>query len=773
MAIPNLTGYDWSQGWGGLQAYLAGQQATPAPTTTPVTEIVPAPIIPSPIAAVEAATAPVAVVEAPIPSPIAGAINNAVEYASVPMGVGDTSFLDNYGIAKNYIDPWATSFEYVDANGNVLGKGYDTYEDAIRKLAFTSGLQTHAPTAARAPSGMMGFDEGYYDPGSAATPEQYSWNQYQDHPEFRFEGIGVDPGQDTNFVAPPGTPRFNTKQELYDYLLGQPGDLLSYESKEKYGRDLTEGQLQNMYARYASGNLVGAVPDWTYHREAYNTQNTPGIFTEAPKSGYRIAGEQALVGSTPVFGVDGKIVGYKINANPEHINLADTSGRVQSSTSGATNWDPSLKNYAYNMGDGTIFVKAEDIGKVAYNSTGTSTYSKDPNFFDKYMPGIIQSAALNGIFSGLSNALGGGVSDFFGGIGDSVTGSLSDALGIGADFFGEGTAGAVGDAAGWGSDFLNSAINSVGKYISDPTKIANALISGGGDIEDAAKAYALGLGTSGVSGGTGGLDIGGAGSWGDKIAPGAVATTFKSLVTGGDVEGALTNYLINAGFKLGTSELSAAAKEVLGSLGVDKIDPAIMDFEEQYANPDEIDAIGGNVTDTDNDEDYPVGNNPDEVDDEDYPVGNNPDEDGSSALTPEQVEEALQQVLAEDPSVYTPPTQAELDAWAAGDKTWLNAAVDKLVSYAANTLKTALTATDAEQMIRTVASPTGGTTGSNSGALLAALSKMGGGGDNVSVSNRTIERDDGPTEAEIAMWAAEAGVSPSVMKQYLANSRKA
>jgi hypothetical protein len=394
--------------------------------------------------------------------------------------------IDINSLIKKYANPWDTSYNYLDPTGAILGKGYDSYEDAIRKLAFTSGLQTHAAQAAVAPSGdyLFNGDPGQgqpWNPGSAATPEQYSWNQYQDHPEFRFEGIGVDPGQDTNFVAPSGTPRFNTKQELYDYLMGQPGDALSYESKEKYVRDLTEGQLQNMYARYASGNLVGAVPDWTYHREAYNTQNTPGLFTEAPKGGYRIAGEQALVGSTPVFGDDGKIVGYKINLSPDHVNLADTSGRVQSSTNGATLFDTSLKDFAVPMGDGTAFVKAEDISKLAYSSTGNSTYSKDPNFFDKYMPGLIQSAAIGGTLAGLGGAFGGtatgstGGTGMFDGLGDWFSNLFSDsgaaAEGLSDSFWSDWMAGGGTDTAGGLLDGWQNAIPDFTNYSGQMTEI--------------------------------------------------------------------------------------------------------------------------------------------------------------------------------------------------------------------------------------------------------------------------------------------------------------
>ena len=378
--------------------------------------------------------------------------------------------IDINALIKQYTNPWDTSFNYVDASGNVLGKGYDSYQDAIRKLAFTSGLQTHAPTKARAPSGMMGFDEGYYDPGSAATPEQYSWIQYQDHPEFRFEGIGTDPGQDTNFAAPSGTPRFNTKQELYDYLMGQPGDALTYESKEKYGRALTEGQLQNMYARYASGNLVGAVPDWTYHREAYNTQNAPGVFAEAPKGGYAISGEQALIGSTPVFGADGKITGYKINMNPEHISGADTSGRVRSSSNGATMFDPSLAQYITDAGGGYGFLDASNVDKFGYRSVGNSTYEKEQNFFDKYMPGLIQSAALGGTLAGV-----GGLFDPTTAAG--TTGTTGVAAGSG------GTTGGTGmfdDIFSWLSDAFGGATDAASSGW-DFGPLSDSVLNGGVD----------------------------------------------------------------------------------------------------------------------------------------------------------------------------------------------------------------------------------------------------------------------------------------------------
>lgn len=419
-----------------------------------------------------------------------------------------------------------------------MGKGYDSYKDAIRKLAFTSGLQKHAAQAAGAPSGRVGigFDPGQgqpLDPGHDAIPEQYSWIQFRPGP--RLEGIGFDPGQDPNPPSPTESPRFNTKQELYDYLMGQSGDALTYESKEKYGRDLTEGQLQNMYARYASGNLVGAVPDWTYHREAYNTQNTPGLFTEAPKSGYRIAGEQALVGSTPVFGDDGKVVGYKINLSPDHINLADTSGRVQSSTNGATLFDTSLKDFAVPMGDGTAFVKAEDIGKLAYSSTGNSTYSKDPNFFDKYMPGLIQAAALGGTLAGLGGTFGAG-----------ATGGFGEVLGLGADALGSGISAGAGGVTG-----ITAGAGGV-------TGITGSVAGLSGGTLAAASTGGLLVGSDGLLGSTGN-------AIGDQVLNSAGQNAITSAATGNDplkgaVQGAVSGLI-------GASGVGSSVASGLGATG--------------------------------------------------------------------------------------------------------------------------------------------------------------------------------------------------------------
>ncbi len=344
--------------------------------------------------------------------------------------------VDINSLLKQYASPWDTHFDYVDQAGNVYGRGYDSYQDAIRKLAFSTGLQEYAPQAAQAGSGTPGID--YSDP-TPAIPQQWSHEILNPGPTpYDYPGIGDTPS--TGAVA--AGPRFNSKQELYDHLMGMQDSPLTYESREKYGRALTEGQLQNMYARYAVGDLKGAVPDWTYHRSAYNEMPTAaGYSKEQPAGGYSLTGEQALIGSTPVFGADGKITGYKINMNPEHINFADTSGRVKSSTNGATIFDPSMVQYLTNAGDGYGFLDASNVDKFGYRSVGNSTYNKEKNFFDKYMPGAIISASLAGLGGALSGA-------------EWATGVAEGASGTAGATGGTGMFDWIGDAGSWISDLF-------------------------------------------------------------------------------------------------------------------------------------------------------------------------------------------------------------------------------------------------------------------------------------------------------------------------------
>ena len=278
----------------------------------------------------------------------------------------------NY-VTKQYSDPTAPySFNYVDKNGNVIGTGYDSYDDAILKLG---------------------------------------------------------------------------------------GD--KYESFEKYGRELTEGQKQNMFGLLLQPSAqdmlqaYGGVPDWNYHRAAYEAAYNP-------VAGMTISGEKALVGSTPVFGSDGKITGYKINVNPEHINAADTSGRVQSSTRGATQFDKSVLDFATPIDQNTIFVKTEDVPKLSYKSLGASSYNKEDTLASKlgemFTKGFL-GAAVGGAF-GLGPLAGG----------QGAAGATGAATGTGAAA-GSGGGSMFGDIGDWFSNLFSNGAQSI-----DPSLINGDMI---------------------------------------------------------------------------------------------------------------------------------------------------------------------------------------------------------------------------------------------------------------------------------------------------------
>lgn len=345
--------------------------------------------------------------------------------------------VDINSLLKQYTSPWDTSFSYVDASGNVLGKGYDSYEDAIRKLAFTSGLTYQAPSAAT---------WEWTADGLSTTPEVaagYGHSALQT--PVSTEGVDM-------FRTNPGQ-MFATEQELYDYLMGMEGSPLTFESREKYGRDLTEGQLQNMYALYAGGKITGPVNDWRSSRLAYfNPDNVSGV---------SLSGDLAMIGSEPVFGEDGKITGYKVNMNPAHINGADTSGRVKSSSNGATIFNPSMLELLTPAGGDYALLNVADVGKFGYKSIGNSTYSKEKNFMDKYMPGAIISASLAGLGGALSGAeWATGVAGGAGGTAGATGGTgmfdwLGDAGSWISDLFGDSGAAAEGLSDSFWSDWMS------------------------------------------------------------------------------------------------------------------------------------------------------------------------------------------------------------------------------------------------------------------------------------------------------------------------------
>lgn len=277
--------------------------------------------------------------------------------------------IDINSLIKQYANPWDTSYSYLDPTGNILGKGYDSYEDAIRKLSFTSGLKQYDPREDLVGYGINNVEGMTITPGSPGGYGFSGFNVPAIEYSKLYPGLGVSPD------VPEQTGNlFDTKEDLYNWLMSDPlgKDMISYESKDKYGRPLVEGQLQNMYLNYIAGNLSGKVPDWDDHRAAYESF--------APS---RITGEQALVGSTPVFGDDGKITGYKVNLNPAHYNFSDTSGRVQSSSGGSTQFDQNLRDYALPVDANTAFIPVQNIDKFGYTSGGGSSYNKEDTGWSK------------------------------------------------------------------------------------------------------------------------------------------------------------------------------------------------------------------------------------------------------------------------------------------------------------------------------------------------------------------------------------------------------
>lgn len=356
--------------------------------------------------------------------------------------------IDINSLTKRYANPWDTSFDYLDPTGMMLGTGYDSYQDAIRKSAFTSGLKQYEASS------------NYDSEGNMSTRGLYGYDPFTAGYGFRgaYKPAVDDRGSDSPGYAPEQRGQvFQTQQELWDYMNSDPTskEMLSYDAREKYGRQLTEGQQQNMYAllnsQYAP-NIIeqyGGVPDWTYHRGAYEAAWNP-------IAGINVSGANALVGSTPVFGADGKITGYKINLNPEHINGADTSGRVQSSTGGSTTFNQNLRDYATPIDANTAFIPVGNIDKFGYTSSGQSSYSKAPTMWSQLAEmgtKAFLGAAVGGAFGFGPLAVGGeAASSGLGALNSFDTGAMTSALGGGSGAAGTGAA--AGGSMDW-SDLLS------------------------------------------------------------------------------------------------------------------------------------------------------------------------------------------------------------------------------------------------------------------------------------------------------------------------------
>lgn len=386
-------------------------------------------------------------------------------------GWGDDNYLKSQGYTKQYASPWDTSYNYLDSSGKSLGKGYDSYQDAIRKLAFTSGMSEVQPTQS-----IYDAENGAW---STASPGGYTHSYY-----------GTE-NQRT----------FTTQQELYNALLKEAGNPLGYESREKYGRKLTEGQLQNMYSQYATGALSGTVPDWTYHRAAY--PGNDGTF--------RVTGEQALIDSDAFFGPDG-ILGYRTNLNPGHLNFDDTSGRVTSSTHGNTSYIPGVESIVRMLDKENGFIGVDDISKFGYKSSSMNDYNKADSTFESLvkkaaplalayfaMPQLASlfapEAAVAGTVGSINPALAASFESLYAPSAWAATGAgagtLAGGLDIGAvlgETIGQGFSsavgfegsmvspfsGGIGSVGGLGLEGLPGLISDIGSWVGDAAAIGGA-----------------------------------------------------------------------------------------------------------------------------------------------------------------------------------------------------------------------------------------------------------------------------------------------------------
>ena len=332
------------------------------------------------------------------------------------------------GYTKKYSDPYATTYDIMNSGGTSIGTGYDTVEDALRKLAFTSGVQYYDPVAGT--PGAFGQMEGALPGG---------WGH-------SFFGSGGETDWLGNEISPyVNRARYSTQEELYNALLAAPGSPLSLESTEKYGRPIFEQQLQEALGQYLTG--VGpstGVEDWTYHRDATGNQIADNI-----------TGLNTLYGSNVLIGPDGQLAGYGMGLYPEGMNVADTSGSVQSNTMLQRQYNPGMANYITPYGDGMGFVNASNAASLpGWQNVDSFDYSKAPSGFDSFMSSAIPMAILGmgaGSLGGLfgEGALGLGGSELLGG-GAELLGEAG-----GYSFLSPEILGAGPELLGGGLDFAN------------------------------------------------------------------------------------------------------------------------------------------------------------------------------------------------------------------------------------------------------------------------------------------------------------------------------
>lgn len=376
---------------------------------------------------------------------------------SLPEGYewGSDDYLTSQGITKKYANPWDTKYSYMKGEQD-LGFGYDDYNTAISKLAFNSG-KMQVPELA-----PVGAENEYGMPvaGTPGSPGGWTHSAYYTPAS---SGWDADSGQYNTPEVRGAT--FGTEQELYDYMLKDvsTGSPLAFNTT---GYGIQDGVLQNIFAQYNAGATTGAVPDMVNRRVVY-----PGV---QPAGGYNVSGDAAMVDSTPLFGPDGKVIGYKSDLNRDHTRYADTSGRQHSTTAGATNYSDDMKNIVRMIDDQYGFISAADKDKFGFNTTAQNTYSKEAGGFEKFlkMAAPIALAAFLGpqMFGPAVGAAGAGEAALAGGLdigallGESVGMGFSPAAGlsfspasslgslaeIGAGFGGAGLSSGLGALEGLG-----------------------------------------------------------------------------------------------------------------------------------------------------------------------------------------------------------------------------------------------------------------------------------------------------------------------------------
>lgn len=294
---------------------------------------------------------------------------------------------------------------------------------------------------------------------------------------------------------------------------------------------------------------------------------------------------------------------------------------IQNTTTGGLDYlSPELRAMASGLGT-TNTQTAQAANFWAGNMTPEAqSAADDPDDMSWLVPLLIAGGGML-----LGPSLLGAEGLFSAGAGGLESLAAADAMaGIGAAEFGGlgaleslAAADAMAGLAPSQTGILDTALNYATNYFTDPMNYLKAGVSGGGDLEKSAENLLLGgltgavgtgvkdltsgltdipaidnalaqvgtgvllgqdpgtalenaaIGTlGGVAGGlTAGADFGGAGSLIDKYLPGAVSLGTQTVLKGGDLENAMTNYFINAGFREGSQELADAIRSAVSSIG--------------------------------------------------------------------------------------------------------------------------------------------------------------------------------------------------------------